>query len=374
MPHLYLHIPFCKQACYYCDFHFSTSLQRRSDMVDALITELTLRHTELPSRPLETIYFGGGTPSLLKSDELLRLFEAIYRHFDIQPDAEITLEGNPDDLTSTYLRELRQTPVNRLSIGIQSFRDVHLKLMNRSHTAQEAEASVKRSQDNGITNLTIDLIYGIPNLSQTDWQENLSRAFALQTQHFSAYNLTVEPNTVLAHQIKKGILSELDDEQCAQQFIQLQQFAAAAGFQQYEISNFALPDFEARHNCSYWNNTPYLGLGPSAHSYDGELRRKNIANNSVYINQLATKKTVFEIEVLTPAERYNEFVLTRLRTSRGIAEQDLNNQHSDFATFLRSEVASWINTGEVEYTHKTYRLTDSGKLLADRIAASLFVV
>lgn len=374
MPHLYLHIPFCKQACHYCDFHFSTSLQRRSEMTSALMKELELRKHELPNAPLETIYFGGGTPSLLSGDELQIIFEAIHQHFEVRVDAEITLEANPDDLSLAYVKDLKRTPINRLSIGIQSFRDVDLKLMNRSHNAQQAEACVKRSQDAGIVNLTIDLIYGIPGLNSNDWQQNLQQAFALQTQHFSAYNLTVEPQTVLAHKVSKGLIADVDDEQSAQQFLELQQLAAEAGFLHYEISNFAQPGYEARHNSSYWNNEPYLGLGPSAHSYDGTVRRRNIANNALYLNRLFSKTLAYETEVLTPAERYNEFQLTRLRLSKGISKQDLHNQFETYTTEFYTEISKWIASGHIVLQDEHYRLTPSGKLLADRIASALFVV
>ncbi|MCA6362293.1 MAG: radical SAM family heme chaperone HemW [Bacteroidetes bacterium] len=374
MPHLYLHIPFCKQACHYCDFHFSTSQQRRGEMTAALVDELRMRKSELPAVPLETIYFGGGTPSLLNSDELLRIFDAIGEHFSIAPDAEITLEANPDDLTETYLRMLRHTPVNRLSIGIQSFRDDDLQLMNRAHTAADAKRVVQRAQDAGITNLSIDLIYGIPGLSNADWLRNLDQAFALGMQHLSCYNLTVEPKTALAWQVSKGFVQPPNDAVCEQQFILLTERAADAGFLHYEISNFSLPGWEARHNSSYWKNKPYLGIGPSAHSYNGEQRSHNIANNSEYLRRIAANQTAAIIEELSHNESYNEFVLTRLRTSWGIEDTELQNRFAEFAGDFRTEATTWLRSGDLRFENGKWFLSASGKLLADRIAASLFVV
>jgi oxygen-independent coproporphyrinogen III oxidase len=374
MPHLYLHIPFCKQACHYCDFHFSTSQQRRGEMTDALITELGLRKSELPAVPLETIYFGGGTPSLLSSDELMRIFEAIGEHFSIASDAEITLEANPDDLTENYLRTLRHTPVNRLSIGIQSFRDDDLQLMNRAHNAADAKRVVQRAQDAGITNLSIDLIYGIPGLSNADWLRNLDQAFSLGMQHLSCYNLTVEPKTALAWQVNKGFVRPPDDALCEQQFILLTERAADAGFLHYEISNFSLPGWEAKHNSSYWKNKPYLGLGPSAHSYNGNQRRHNLPNNSEYLRRIEAGQSAATVEELNANERYNEFVLTRLRTSWGIDEAELQSRFAEFAPAFRAEAATWLRSGELRFEKGKWFLSPAGKLLADRIAASLFVV
>ncbi len=374
MPHLYLHIPFCRQACHYCDFHFSTSQQRRAEMADALIAELAMRKAELPQVPLETIYFGGGTPSLLTNDELQRIFDAVAEHFSIAPDAEITLEANPDDLTEQYLRMLRHTPVNRLSIGIQSFRDEDLQLMNRAHSAADAKRVVQRAQDAGITNLSVDLIYGIPGLSNKDWLRNLDEAFSLGMQHLSCYNLTVEPKTALAWQVAKGFVRDVDEKACEQQFILLTERAADAGFLHYEISNFAQPGWEAKHNSSYWKNEAYLGIGPSAHSYDGKLRRHNIANNSEYLRLIESKKTAATIEELSEAERYNEFVLTRLRTSWGIEDAELNARFPDFAAAFRNEAGPWLRSGDMRFENGNWHLTPAGKLLADRIAAALFVV
>ncbi|MCU0433674.1 MAG: radical SAM family heme chaperone HemW [Bacteroidia bacterium] len=374
MPHLYLHIPFCKQACHYCDFHFSTSQQRRGEMTDALIAELGMRKNELPAVSLETVYFGGGTPSLLTGDELMRIFEAIGENFSLAPDAEITLEANPDDLTDAYLRTLRHTPVNRLSIGIQSFRDDDLQLMNRAHTAADAKRVVQRAQDAGITNLSVDLIYGIPGLSNAAWLRNLDEAFSLGMQHLSCYNLTVEPKTALAWQVAKGFVRAPDDALCEQQFILLTERAADAGFVHYEISNFSLPGWEARHNSSYWKNKPYLGLGPSAHSYNGNQRSHNIANNSEYLRRIAAGQTAATVEELSPNERYNEFVLTRLRTSWGIEETELNSRFAEFAPNFHTEATPWLRSGDMRFENGKWFLSPAGKLLADRIAAALFVV
>src|ERR1041385_1047480 len=263
--HLYLHIPFCKQACHYCDFHFSTSQKNRKEVLSAMMKEMSVRKNELEEKKLETIYFGGGTPTQLTADELKFIFDEIAKHFSFSKDAEITLESNPDDLTGNYLRELKSTPVNRLSIGIQSFRDEDLKLMNRAHNAKEAESAVKRAQDQGFENLTVDLIYGIPGLDERAWKNNLEKINQLQVQHLSAYCLTVEPKTALAKFVKTGKISPVNDESASGHFKILLDFAFESNFEQYEISNFAKENFIARHNSSYWFGEPYLGIGPSAH-------------------------------------------------------------------------------------------------------------
>lgn len=373
--HLYLHIPFCKQACHYCDFHFSTTQKNRDALLSAMITELERRRAELPSAELETIYFGGGTPSLLSEDELQRFFGKITEHFTILPGAEITLEANPDDLDENYLRQLRRTPVNRLSIGIQSFRDEDLRLMNRAHSAAEAESVVKAAQDAGFSNLTIDLIYGIPGLNENDWMRNLEKAGSLGVQHLSSYCLTVEPRTALAHFVQQGKIRPVDEEQASAQFLALVDFATANGFAQYEISNFAKPGFIAKHNSSYWTGDPYLGIGPSAHSYNGTERRWNIANNAQYIRMMAENKSTYEAELLTENERYNEFLMTRLRTSRGILLGELEqNFGEEAAKNVLAGMQDYLESGDALLEDGRIFLSPKGRLLADRIASELFRV
>ncbi len=333
--------------------------------------ELESRKSELPTNHLETIYFGGGTPSVLSGDELKFIFDSITKHFTISSNAEITLEANPDDLTPTFLKDLHETPVNRLSIGIQSFREEDLKMMNRAHTSSEAESAVKRAQDSGITNLTVDLIYGIPGLSEMDWRKNLDRVNELEVQHLSSYCLTVEPKTALAHFIKSGKFSPVDDELSAKHFQQLIEFATEHAFDHYEISNFAKKGFVAKHNSSYWFGKPYLGIGPSAHSFDGEKRKWNISNNMKYLDLISKNEKTFEEEILNEKERYNEMVMTGLRTMWGIKTEKIDEQ---FRLHFQIETEKWIASGDMENNSDTFTLTSKGKLIADRIASDLFSV
>jgi oxygen-independent coproporphyrinogen-3 oxidase len=371
--HLYLHIPFCRQACHYCDFHFSTSQKNRAQLVEAMMIELELRKDELPGTKLDTIYFGGGTPSLLSEQELKFIFDSITKQFTIAEGAEITLEANPDDLSADYLRLLRSVPVNRLSIGIQSFRDEDLQLMNRVHSAAEGKAAVKRAQDAGFGNLTLDLIYGIPGLSDADWQQNLSTISGLGVPHLSAYCLTVEPRTALAHLVKTGKVSPVDEEQSARQFLALAEFAAANGFQHYEISNFAKEGFIAKHNSSYWFGEPYLGIGPSAHSFHGKTRRWNIANNAQYMKRIMSKAPAYEEETLSETDQFNEYVMTRLRTQWGLGSVKMNERFGKGWTGMLFESAKkWIRSGDLEESAGILRLTRKGKFISDAIAADLF--
>jgi oxygen-independent coproporphyrinogen-3 oxidase len=340
-------------------------------MVRAMMTELEKRKSELPGKNLDTIYFGGGTPSVLSGDELKFIFDSIDKHFSISPGAEITLEANPDDLTAKFLKELRTTPVNRLSIGIQSFRDEDLKMMNRVHNAAEAESAVKRSQDSGITNLTVDLIYGIPGLDETSWRKNLDKINELQIQHLSSYCLTVEPKTALAKFVKSGKIAPVDDALASQHFRLLTDFAAEYHFDHYEISNFAKQGFVAKHNSSYWFGEPYLGIGPSAHSFDGEKRRWNISNNMKYLDLVSKGEKTYEEETLNEKERYNEMVMTHLRTMWGISLEKINEE---FRAHFLHEAEKWIAQGDMENKSGTFILTAKGKLIADKIASDLFVV
>jgi oxygen-independent coproporphyrinogen-3 oxidase len=373
--HLYLHIPFCKQACHYCDFHFSTSLKNKEDMVNAFVKEIGLRKGELPQVPLETIYFGGGTPSVLSDSDLGKIFEGINAHFDIRNDAEITLEANPDDLTAAKIKELRNSPVNRLSIGIQSFRDSDLKVMNRAHNANEAERSVKASQDAGITNITADLIYALPDQSLNDWRENIHKLIALDIPHLSSYCLTVEPNTALAKLVREGKIKSVPDQTASDHFKVLTEETAKAGFEHYEISNFAKEGFVAVHNSSYWKGEPYLGVGPSAHSFNGTTRRWNVSHNINYLKAIHEGKSAYQEEVLSTNERYNEFVMTGLRTKWGVNIDRVGELFgSDFKKHLLSSAESHISGGRMTRNSNTLTLTSDGKFLADGIASDLFIV
>jgi len=376
--HLYLHIPFCRQACHYCDFHFSTNLSGKEALVEALCREITLQQDYLGTRQLETIYFGGGTPSLLSETELARIIETIHRHFTVLPGAEITLEANPDDLTPAKLAELRPY-VNRLSIGIQSFHEPFLRFMNRAHSAAEARHCVQLAQDAGFDNLTIDLIYGIavaldPAADHSIWEQDLSTAVSLQVPHISSYCLTIEPQTALGNWLKKGRVHPVDDAFAAEEFTELIRVLGAHGYEQYEISNFARPGFEARHNSSYWKQRPYLGVGPSAHSYNGHSRQYNLANNARYVRAIQAGELPATVEVLSAADRVNEYLLTGLRTKWGCQLTELNRLlAADFLSAQRRELNNLQAAGWLAITDQNLHLTEAGKLFADRVAAELFV-
>jgi oxygen-independent coproporphyrinogen-3 oxidase len=376
MPGLYLHIPFCKQACHYCDFHFSTSLGLKGQFVEALLKEMTLRRAYLPdlAAPLETIYFGGGTPSLLTGEELRRIFAAIQENFLVSPQAEITLEANPDDLSAAKLAELAASPINRLSIGLQSFHEPHLRLMNRAHSAQESWEAVRRAQAVGFENISVDLIYGVPAASHTIWEEDLARLFALNVPHVSAYALTIEPDTAFGRRLQKGTFVAPPEEFVAQQFEMLLAQLRAHGYEQYEISNFCQPGRESRHNSNYWRGVPYLGLGPSAHSFDGRSRQYAVANNPQYVAAVLERGEVpATVERLTPLDQANEYLLTTLRTSRGC---DLRHLRDELGLNLLAERADYLRSltsqGMATLDHDVLRLTDAGKLLADHITLELF--
>ncbi|MDO7873450.1 radical SAM family heme chaperone HemW [Hymenobacter sp. ASUV-10] len=375
MSGLYLHIPFCKQACHYCDFHFSTSLAAKPQMVAAISKELELRRNYLvANEPLQTIYFGGGTPSLLTSDELNRIFEAIHAHFTVAPQAEITLEANPDDLSATKLAELAASPINRISIGLQSFHEPHLRLMNRAHSAEESTTAVRRAQDAGFENISVDLIYGVPAPGHHIWEADLANVLNLKVPHISAYALTIEPGTALGHRTKKGTFIPPPDDFVATQFEMLLAELRRHGYEQYEISNFCQPGRESRHNSNYWRGVPYLGLGPSAHSYDGLNRQFNLANNPQYLRAILEQGTVpATFEELTPTDRANDYILTTLRTARGCDLAHLRNhlgvdlpaRHAAYLTELQAK-------GWATIRHEVLTLTDAGKLLADHITLELF--
>ncbi len=373
MPGIYLHIPFCKQACHYCNFHFTTSLKHKGAIVAAILKELELQRDYLGGAEIGSVYFGGGTPSLLEVSELEQIFSKITALHRIAANAEITLEANPDDLTAEKLSALRRyTPVNRLSIGIQSFNDEDLRWMNRAHSAAHAHACLRDALAAGFDDLTIDLIYGAPTTSDAQWAENLQLAFEYGILHLSCYCLTVEDGTALGTFVRKGQQPPVDEEKAARQFEHLMSAAAERGYEHYEISNFALPGRYARHNSSYWRGEHYLGIGPSAHSFNGHSRQWNLANNALYIKALEENKIPFEAETLTPAQRYNEYVMTSLRTMWGTDLEKIREMGEPFAVYFRQEVGVFLNNGTIENVGKIYRLSPAGKLLADGIAAELF--
>lgn len=376
MAGIYLHIPFCRQACSYCDFYFTTTVRYRSAFVEALLTEIELRADFFPADTIiETVYFGGGTPSLLEQDDLSAIFEALHRHFSISQAAEVTLEANPDDLSPEQLDFLVGLGVNRLSIGIQSFHEADLTLMNRAHNAQQALACVPMAQAAGIYNISIDLIYGIPGLSSADWQANIDQALKLNVPHISAYALTVEEKTKLEVQVKKGEVIMPKDEAFQDHYFALIDALEANGYAHYELSNFAKPDFRSRHNSSYWHNVPYLGLGPSAHSFLHPNRSWNISNLAKYRkaleqNQLPTD----EVEELSPTDQLNEYLMTGLRLSKGIDLQHiLENWSIQLDDIAYSDIYRFFDAGWMEREGNWLRLTREGKLVSNEIISDLFI-
>lgn len=373
MPGLYLHIPFCKKACHYCNFHFSTNLTQKGAMVEAICAELDLQKEYLGGGKLTSIYFGGGTPSLLTINELDQIFSKIEKNFGWLPGAEITLEANPDDLSLEKLAELnKHSPVNRLSIGVQSFFEEDLRWMNRAHNAGEARTAIENALKTGFENLTIDLIYGSPTTPDDRWEANLDIALGYPINHLSCYGLTVEEGTALHHFVKKKQSPPPDDAQAVRQFERLMARSAAAGFEHYEISNYAKPGFRAQHNSSYWLGEPYLGVGPAAHSFNKKSRQWNVSNNAIYLKNLAENKLPFESEILTKTMVYNEYVLTRLRTVWGCKLDEINLIDPLYAQHFLLNIHQWLMNETVVFTGEKYLLTNSGKLMADKIAMELF--
>lgn len=373
MAGIYIHIPFCKKACTYCDFHFSTSLKYADEMVEAICTEIRLKKNRLQNETIGSIYFGGGTPSVLPAKAFEKIFDTLNSCFSVSADAEITMEANPDDLDLQKINALRQLPVNRFSIGIQSFFEEDLVWMNRAHSAIEAETCIKRSQDAGFENISIDLIYGYPILTDQKWLHNIAKAIELKTPHISAYSLTVEPRTALAIAIQKGKQLALDDEQSAAQFLILNQHLSTAGFEHYEISNYSLPGCYAIHNTNYWRGVPYLGIGPSAHGFDKTTRYLNIANNAKYLAALTKNQLAETIEELSEIDRFNEYIMTALRTQWGL---DLDKIAADFgksyAEQTRFQASKFIAEEKLILNKNIITLTKQGKLFADGIASELF--
>jgi oxygen-independent coproporphyrinogen-3 oxidase len=372
MAGIYIHIPFCKQACHYCDFHFSTSIKYKDELLQALTKEIKLQKNYLNGETIETIYFGGGTPSLLTEAEISLLINTITDLHTVASGAEITLEANPDDLDKNKVRALTQTPLNRLSIGLQSFFDEDLQWMNRAHRGEEAETAVKRAQDAGFENITVDLIYGYPLLTDKKWNYNLDKVFEFEVPHVSAYSMTVEPRTALASFIKKKKEPAMNDEQSAAQFIYLADAMQQHGFEHYEISNFCKPGHYSRHNSNYWKGVKYLGIGPSAHSFNGETRQWNIANNAKYTGEMMNGKIPAETEVLSETDRLNEYIMTSLRTQWGLDLDKLNSIAKGSDTELLKNAPEFFEKGYIEQQNRIIRLTPTGKLYADHVAGELF--
>jgi len=380
MAGIYLHVPFCKKACHYCNFHFSTSLYSKSDFIAALLKEIALTSSVknggsdyLGDEIIDTIYFGGGTPSLLDQEELDSIINKLHKSFTIDATAEITFEANPDDITLQKLQDWKDAGVNRLSIGVQSFFSEHLLWMNRAHSANQSLSVIELAKLEGFTNISIDLIYGVPGMTNAQWITNLQQAGELGVTHLSCYALTVEPSTALYKLIRQHKTKDVDEEMQAAQFYILSDWAPSAGYEQYEISNFAKPGMRSRHNSGYWQGKKYLGLGPSAHSFNGNSRQWNIANNALYIKSIHENKLPFEIESLTPVQQLNEYIMTSLRTAEGINTKHIEDQFGkEAALAIDVSTLKYIHDGRLTNTNGAFQLTRDGKFFADGIAAELF--
>ncbi len=373
MSGLYIHIPFCKQACHYCDFHFSTSLKKKGELVDALCKEIVLRKDEI-GETLETIYFGGGTPSLLDREELNQIFNTIYSNFSVVENPEITLEANPDDLTEEKLQIFSDSKINRLSIGVQSFFDEDLKLMNRAHNSEEASGCLKMAKKY-FNNISIDLIYGMPEMTNERWKENQDKALALDIPHISSYALTVEPNTALKKFIEKGIVKPVKDEVAQAHFEILIETMENAGFENYEFSNFGKPGYFSRNNTAYWTGKKYLGVGPSAHSYDGEQRSWNVNNNTKYIKLITQNTLPIERERLSVTDKYNEYMMTGLRTIWGVSLDKVEKQFGlKYKEYLLTQAQKNMEAHLLFQDGDRLVVTKKGKFLSDGIASDLFLL
>ena len=374
MPGIYIHIPFCKQACHYCDFHFSTSMKKKDEMVLALAKELQLRASEFQNETIETIYFGGGTPSVLTLDEIQFLLDALYKDYTVVDNPEITLEANPDDLSRSRIVDLAQSPINRLSIGIQSFFEDDLQLMNRAHNAEEAKNCLAEATKH-FDNISVDLIYGMPGMSNERWIQNIETALSFGIPHISSYALTVEPKTALKKLIQTGKIAQPSDDAAQEQFSILVELLQERGFIHYELSNFGKSNYFSKNNSAYWLGKKYLGIGPSAHSYDGFSRSWNVSNNSLYLKSIQDNLLPTEIEILSMHDRYNEYIMTGLRTIWGV---DLNRIEIEFGletlTYLKKQSAKFLEDGLLSLDAHILKTTTKGKFLTDGIASDLFLI
>lgn len=380
MAGIYIHIPFCKQVCSYCNFHFSTSVKLKDDFLKALLKEIEFRKDYLKNEKVKTIYFGGGTPSILNNGEINRIFDHLSNYFLLDKLEEVTLEANPDDLHFNYLKSLKNTSVNRLSIGVQSFFDKDLKFINRAHNTIQANQSIKNAMDAGFKNLNIDLIYGLQKLNDENWEKNLQLFFEFKIPHLSAYCLTIEPKTLLHNQIKKGKTDGIDEDKCVRQFEFLMNKMEEENYSHYEISNFCKEGYRAKHNSSYWSGENYLGLGPSAHSFNGISRQWNVSNNIKYIDSLLSERPTennnefYEIEFLTTENKHNEYILTSLRTHVGCDTKFIIEQFGKkyFDIFIKN-CHKKIKNETLIMENGFVKLTRKGKFFADKIASDLFV-
>ena len=374
MSGIYIHIPFCKKACHYCNFHFSTNQNFKSAFIEAVCRELILRKSEYASDEIQSIYFGGGTPTVLDVTELNTILKTVYKNYKVSETAEITLEANPDDLDLEKIKQLSNTKINRLSIGIQSFHESELSAMNRAHNAEDARKCLELATTY-FDNITIDLMFGMPTMSIELWRQNLQIAFEFGIKHLSCYSLTVEPKTALEHFIKKGSHPPMDDELAAQHFEVLLEETSAQGLTHYETCSFGHPDYFSKHNTSYWLGKTYMGVGPSAHSFDGTKRSWNVSNNSKYIKALEVDKLPFESEVLSVENRFNEYIMTGLRTIWGISLEKIEADYGvKIKDYLLQNSEKFISSNTLVIEDNHLKITTSGKFLSDGIASDLFLV
>jgi oxygen-independent coproporphyrinogen-3 oxidase len=367
---IYIHIPFCKQACYYCDFHFSTKVSDAQILIDCIKSEITMQKNYLNEK-IETLYFGGGTPSILSLSQIDDLILQINNTFEVSPNAEITLEANPDDLSEEKLLSLKKAGINRLSIGVQSFDKNVLKFLNRAHDDQEATNSIKLARQFGFENISVDLIYGIPDRSHEQWVDDLKKLIDLNPEHISSYCLTIEPQTVFGNWSKKGKLVSVEDDYSAAQFDIMVELLAKSGYEQYEVSNFCKADYYSKHNTAYWQQKHYLGLGPSAHSYNLETRQYNVSNNQKYIKAIQNGEIPYELEPLNRKDKINDYILTTLRTKWGTDIDYLKTMNYCINT---EYLEMLINKNIATFNNNILILTSSGRLLADKIASDLFII
>nr|WP_315151762.1 radical SAM family heme chaperone HemW [uncultured Flavobacterium sp.] len=372
MSGIYIHIPFCKQACHYCDFHFSTSMKKKEEMVLAIAKELQMRKTEFENEVVETIYFGGGTPSVLQISDLRFLIEEVYKNYNVAENSEITLEANPDDLSSERIIELSKTPINRLSIGIQSFFEDDLLMMNRAHNSVEAKKCLEEATQY-FDNISLDLIYGIPGMSNEKWKHNIETALSFGIPHISSYALTVEPKTALNKLIQTGKIAKPNDESAQEHFAILVEMLEANDFIHYELSNFGKANYFSKNNSAYWLGKKYLGIGPSAHSYDGIFRSWNVSNNSLYIKSIQEDQLPNEIEILSIFDRYNEYIMTGLRTIWGVSLNRIETEFGDeYLDYLHKQAQKFLNDDLLSIDNNILKPTAKGKFLTDGIASDLF--
>jgi oxygen-independent coproporphyrinogen-3 oxidase len=375
MSGIYFHIPFCKVKCNYCDFYKSTDLANINNFLQALEKEVAIRGAYLSDKNIETIYFGGGTPSVLKREEVKKLLNLIRSTFNVNHEAEITFEANPDDLSPEYLRQLVDTGINRLSIGIQSFSDDDLKFMGRRHTAQQAVDAVVNAQKAGIENISVDLIYGIPGMSFQQWKANLDMVFNLNVQHLSAYHLTFHEGTPFWSNLQKGVFKEIDEDESLQQFEELISESVKHGLIQYEISNFALEGYFSKHNSSYWNQTEYLGLGPSAHSYNKTSRHWNVSDIKKYTEKILNGHIAGEFEVLTVTDRYNDYLITGLRTIWGVDEDYIMSEFGpEISLHFKQNCQRLLPSGIIESKNNRIFISKNGIFISDKIISEFFLL